>query len=104
MPTSNVSIRLSLQDAETVRAGLEKLGTDGAAALKKIEAASAHPTQALSAVDKTVADLKGRLEETGRSIGPLGTLLLGLGPIALGNKKSSNVNYQLVTASCKEKE
>ena len=83
MPTSNVSIRLSLQDAEAVRAGLEKLGSDGAAALKKLEAASAHPSQGLSAIDKTAADLKGRLEDTARSIGPLGTLLLGLGPIGL---------------------
>jgi hypothetical protein len=84
MATGNVSIRLSLQDAETVRAGLEKLGSDGQAALKKLEtAAAAHQSGGLSAVDKTVAELKSRVEGTAQSIGPLGTLLTGLGPIGI---------------------
>lgn len=81
--TGNVSVRLSVVDAETVRAALEKLGSDGQAALKKIEAAAAHPTASLSAVDKTVANLKQRFEQTAQSLGPLGTLLTGLGPIGL---------------------
>jgi hypothetical protein len=83
MPTGNVSIRLSLQDAETVRAGLEKLGSDGQAALKKIENAASHPAAGLTAIDKTMAGLKSRVEETAQSIGPLGTFLTGLGPIGL---------------------
>ncbi len=81
--TGNVSVRLSVVDAETVRAALEKLGSDGQAALKKIEAAAAHPNTSLSAVDKTVAGLKQRFEQTAQSLGPLGTLLVGLGPIGL---------------------
>ena len=83
MPTGNVSIRLSLQDVETVRSGLEKLGSDGQAALKKLEAASLAPSHGLSAIDKTVSDLKSRVDEAGRSLGPLGTLLMGLGPIGI---------------------
>ena len=83
MATGNVSVRLSVVDAETVRAALEKLGSDGQAALKKIEAAAAHPNTSLSAVDKTVAGLKQRFEQTAQSLGPLGTLLVGLGPIGL---------------------
>jgi hypothetical protein len=79
----NVSIRLSIQDAELVRAALEKLGTDGDAALKKLEAAAKHPSAGLSAVDKTVADLKSRVESSGQSLGLLGTFLTGLGPIGL---------------------
>ena len=35
--TGNVSIRLSISDTETVRSALEKLGTDGQAAMKKLE-------------------------------------------------------------------
>ena len=83
MASGNVSIRLSLQDVETVRAGLEKLGSDGQAALKKLEAGAAAPSHGLSAVDKTVNDLKSRVDEAGRSLGPLGTLLMGLGPIGI---------------------
>jgi hypothetical protein len=83
MPTGNVSIRLSVQDAETVRAALEKLGKDGESALKKIEAAGTKPGAGLSAVDKTVADLKGRMEGTAGSIGLLGTFLTNLGPVGL---------------------
>ena len=83
MPTGNVSIRLSLQDVESVRAGLEKLGSDGQAALKKLEAASLAPSHGLSAVDKTVNDLKSRVEDAGKSLGPLGALLTGLGPIGI---------------------
>lgn len=83
MATGTVSIRLSVQDAETVMAALEKLGEQGAAALKKIEAAAAHPSAGLSAVDKTVADLKSRVEASASSIGILGTFLTGLGPIGL---------------------
>lgn len=83
MSSGNVSIRLSLQDVETVRAGLEKLGNDGQAALKKLEVASTAPSHGLSAVDKSVNDLKSRVEDAGRSLGPLGTLLMGLGPIGI---------------------
>jgi len=83
MPTGNVSIRLSIQDAETVRAALEKLGTDGAAALKKIETASSQPSGGLNALDKGVASAKTRLEELGTSLGPVGALLMGLGPIGI---------------------
>lgn len=83
MASGNVSIRLSLQDVETVRAGLEKLGSDGQAALKKLEAGAQAPSQGLSAVDKTVSDLKSRVEDAGRSLGPVGTMLMGLGPIGI---------------------
>jgi hypothetical protein len=81
--SANVSIRLSIQDAETVRVALEKLGTDGAAALKKIETASSHPSTGLTALDKGVAGAKSRLEELGQSLGPVGSMLMGLGPIGV---------------------
>ncbi len=83
MPTGNVSIRLSIQDAATVTAALEKLGNDGAAALRKIQAAGAQPAPGLSAIDKTAADLRGRLEELARSFGPVGTFMMALGPWGL---------------------
>lgn len=83
MPTGNVSIRLSVQDAETVRAALERLGADGQAALRKIETASAKPGAGLSAIDKTVADLKAHVEQSASSLGIFGTFLSGLGPIGV---------------------
>lgn len=83
MATGNVSLRVSIQDAEVVRAALDKLGSDGEAALKKLDAASAHPAQGLTAVDKTVSGLKSRMEDMGQSLGPVGSLLMGFGPIGV---------------------
>jgi hypothetical protein len=83
MTTRDVSIRLSIQDAETVRVALEKLGTDGQAALKKIETASAHPSAGLGALDKSVASAKSSIKDLGSELGPVGSLLMGLGPIGI---------------------
>jgi hypothetical protein len=83
MTTGNVSIRLSIQDAETVRVALEKLGTDGAAALKKIDAATTHPSAGLGALDKGVASAKSSIKDLGSELGPVGSLLMGLGPIGI---------------------
>lgn len=103
MASGDVSIRLSLQNVETVRAGLEKLGSDGQAALKKLEAGSTAPSHGLSAIDKTVDDLKSRVDDAGRSLGPLGTLLTGLGPIgtvaAAGLAVAVGIMYEMAKAA-----
>lgn len=83
MAETNVSVRFSVQDAETVRQALEKLGTDGEKALAKLNAAGTQPAQSLKAVSAVVDDLKSRMTGLAFNLGPVGTGLVALGPIGL---------------------
>lgn len=71
MATRNISIRLSLQDQETVKRGLEKLGAEGQAALKKIEAGSAPASKGLLALNDASIALRGSM--VGLGIGAAAT-------------------------------
>lgn len=83
MSEANISVRFSVTDAETVRAALEKLGTDGQTALNKLSAAGQAPSQGLKAVSSVVDDLKSRATGLAFSLGPVGTGLVALGPVGL---------------------
>lgn len=83
MSETNVSVRFSVTDAETVREALEKLGTDGQRALDKLNAAGQAPAAGLKAVSSIVEDLKSRATGLAFSLGPVGTGLVQLGPIGL---------------------
>ena len=56
----NVTVRFSVQDQEVVRKALEQLGTDGQAALKKIDAAGQTPSASLKLLDSIMGDLRGQ--------------------------------------------
>lgn len=80
---TDVTVRFSVQDAETVRAALEKLGTDGQRALERINAAGQSSSGGLKAVSAIVEDLKNRASGLAFSLGPAGTGLIALGPVGL---------------------
>ena len=86
MATRNISIRLSLQDQETVKRGLEKLGAEGQAALKKIEAGSAPASKGLLALNDASRSAQGEMQALAGRLGPLGSALsaLGVGGVAAG--------------------
>jgi hypothetical protein len=62
-PQRNLSIRLSLQDAETVRRGLEQLGRDGQTALRSIEAGAGPASAGLL----RLSEVSGRLKDSLRA-------------------------------------
>ena len=69
MATRNISIRLSLQDQETVKRGLEKLGAEGQAALKKIEAGSAPASKGLLALNDASRSAQGEMQALAGRLG-----------------------------------
>lgn len=84
MPTQGeVSIRFSVQDAETVRTALDKLGKDGQAALDKFNTAGQAPSKSLNALSGASNQLKSSVKDLAYSAGPLGEVLLSLGPTGL---------------------
>ena len=83
MSETNVSVRFSVTDAETVRQALEQLGTDGQKALDKLNAAGQAPSSTLKGVSAVVDDLKTRATGLAFSLGPVGTGLVALGPVGL---------------------
>lgn len=76
MATRNISIRLSLQDQETVKRGLEKLGAEGQAALKKIEAGSAPASRGLLALNDATRSLSGGMAALGLTAAATGLAML----------------------------
>lgn len=85
MAEGEVAIRFSVQDAEAVRQALEKLGKDGQAALDKLNAGGAaqSPTGGLKAVSVASDQLKGSINGLAASAGPLGSVMVALGPTGL---------------------
>jgi hypothetical protein len=80
MAQGDASVRLSVEGAETVRAALEKLGKDGEAALAKLNASGQAPTKSLGALAAGIEALKERVVGMAFSIGPMGSVLVALGP------------------------
>ena len=63
--TKTLSIKLSLQDAETVRQALEKLGADGQRALERISQAGKAPSAGLKALSDAAGAVKDALGDLG---------------------------------------
>src|SRR5262245_24047059 len=80
---ANVSIRFSVENAETVRQALQALGKDGEKAMQQLNTASAQPNRGLSALSSLINDAKGRMMGLATSIGPAGTAMVQLGPAGL---------------------
>jgi tape measure domain-containing protein len=74
--TRTVAIRLTLEQADAVRRGLESIGRDGSAALRQIESAS-------SSAGTSVTALAGVSDAAARTIGRLDGAFGGLGASAL---------------------
>lgn len=83
MAEGQVAIRFSVEDEETVRKALDNLGRDGEAALRRLDAAAKAPQAGLSALDKVAGGLKDRIIGLALSIGPVGQVLVALGPVGV---------------------
>lgn len=80
---AEVSVRFSVQDAEAVRQALQKLGADGQAALDKLNNAGKTPNDGVKAMSAAIEQLRSSVLGLAYNVGPLGTVLLALGPAGL---------------------
>ena len=81
---ANVAIRLSVENAETVRQALLALGKDGEKALKQLQVAgTSQGSGGLKALSSLVDEAKNRLMGLAVSIGPAGSAMIQLGPAGL---------------------
>ncbi len=83
MTDYNLSIRLSLKDAETVKRALESLGKEGHTALVRIEKATQPVSSGLKAVNAVSEELNNGLTSLSGRAGALGNVLVALGPAGL---------------------
>lgn len=83
MAQSNVIVKLSLNDQEVVRRGLEQVGADGEKALKRIDAASRTPSAGFKVLGAASDELRGHLGGLADQAGVAGTALRTLGGTGL---------------------
>lgn len=86
MASRNISIRLALENQQQVTRGLDQVGTQGQAALKKVSDASAPASKGLLALNDASRSVRGEMESLTGRLGPLGSALsaLGIGGVAAG--------------------
>src|SRR4029450_13224153 len=105
MTTKNVSVRLSAQGAEQVKAALRSLGADGERALKQLERGTQPASRGLLAVDRAAAGLHPRIRGMAAGIG--GGLVAALGGRQLIQLADTyailDAKLRLVTNSGKER-
>jgi hypothetical protein len=82
----NLAIRLSVTDAQKVKATLNDVGESGQRAIKKVEDASRPASKALRALDGATGTLRGTFEDMTARLAPLGGALSRLGPAGLTAK------------------
>lgn len=80
MPTRNLSIRLSVRDADVVRRSLEGLGKEGQAALRRIERSAQPASRSLLALNAASRTAQGSIQGMATRLGPVGAGLSALGP------------------------
>ena len=79
MATRDVSIRLSVKDADIVKRALMQLGKDGQKALKRIERASAPASKGLLAINAAGKEGKAVIQNYAAAAGPIGTVMSSMG-------------------------
>jgi TP901 family phage tail tape measure protein len=80
MGDRSVNIRLSLKDGELVKRGLQALGDEGAAALKRLEAGGEPASRALRAVDEASKEAQASIRSWAEEAGAAGRVLIAFGP------------------------
>ena len=83
MSSKNLSIRLSIKDADTVKRALETIGSDGQKALQRIEKASQPTSMALKMVNATSIEVKNTFSSAAGAAGSFGSVLSSVGPSGL---------------------
>jgi len=85
MPANQTfSVTLSLKDADTVKRGLEQLGTSGQNALKRLESATTPASKGLMALDAAAGAVKGGLSELAGMVPGVSAGMAELGKGGLG--------------------
>jgi len=79
MASENFEIKLSLKDTETVKRGLESLGSSGQRALAKLEAATTPASRGLQLLDQASGAVQGGMSELASRSGAAGEALSSLG-------------------------
>jgi hypothetical protein len=102
MAESNVTIRFSTKDSETVIAALKAMGDEGQRALDKIQNATKGPTDGQKALNSVMEQSREKMRELAAEAGPVGRVLSSLGPMgvaaAAGIGATVGAVYELVKA------
>jgi hypothetical protein len=83
MADRSVNIRLSLKDGELVKRGLQALGDEGAAALKRLEAGGEPASRALRAVNTAAIEARTAVHSWADEAGATGRVLAAFGPAGI---------------------
>lgn len=83
MSSTEVSIRLSLKDADTVHKGLVSLGPAGERAMERIARATPRASRTLNAFNRTTREVRNGFDLFAARLGPVGAGLTALGPAGL---------------------
>jgi hypothetical protein len=83
MADRSVNIRLSLKDGELVKRGLQSLGDEGQAALKRLEAGGEPASRALRAVNTAAIEGKAAIHSWADEAGAAGRVLAAFGPAGI---------------------
>lgn len=83
MATRNISIRLTLEEHQAVRAALQALGDQGDRALKRIEGAALPASRGLLAVNAVSRDGQAIMQGYAGRLGVAGSALSAIGPAGL---------------------
>lgn len=83
MNGGNITLRLSLNGAEQVRAELEKMGPAGSRAMRELDRSLRQPTTGLRALDAASGQVRNGLDDLASRGGAAGGVLMNLGPWGL---------------------
>ena len=83
MATRNVTVRLSLDEADAAMLGLRQLGATGQQALERIERAARPASRGLLAMDAASREAQSAMQGFASRAGGIGSVLSALGPAGL---------------------
>lgn len=101
---TTVALRLSLENMETVKKGLESLGPLGQKVMQQLETASQQPNKGLNFLSSIIDNLKGQFTGLAFSIGPVGSAMIGLGPVGLAAAAAIGLVVSALTSASERAE
>ena len=83
MAKRTVSIRLSVENQDTVLRALRQLGDEGKRAIEQIERATVPASRSLLALNAAGKEAKGALQDYAARLGPVGAVMEAMGPAGM---------------------
>ncbi len=83
MAKRDVSIRLSVENHDTVLRALRQLGDEGKRAIEQIERATLPASRSLLALNAAGREAKGALQDYASRLGPVGAVMEAMGPAGM---------------------